>query len=116
MSDTTKLPGIERSPEQRAEERRIREAHRLIPVRAVPSDTISGADAAQLLKFVAAFRRERESLGLSVEQLAERAGIEVATLTAFESGQAFNLTTSTLFRLAAALGKKLALALDASTS
>ena len=44
MSDTAKLPRIERTPEQRAEERRIREMHRHNPVREVPTDTITGAD------------------------------------------------------------------------
>jgi ribosome-binding protein aMBF1 (putative translation factor) len=113
MSDTTKLPRTERTPEQRAEELRIREAHRANPIRAVPPDTLSGADAVQLLKFVAALRREREALGLSLEQLAERTGLDVATLSRFESGQGFNPTISTLFRLAASLGKKLTLGLEA---
>ena len=50
--------------------------------------------------------------GLTLEQLAARAGIDVGVLSRFESGQAFNPTVSTLFRIAAALGRNLVLALD----
>jgi ribosome-binding protein aMBF1 (putative translation factor) len=116
MSDTAKLPRKERTPEQIAEERRVREAHRLNPIRDVPADTLSGADATQLLQLVASIRREREALGLSPEQLAERAGLEVATLHRLESGQSFNPTIATLFRLAAALGKHLTVGLDATSA
>lgn len=112
MSDTTKVPKIERTPEQKAEERRIREMHRQNPIREVPADTLSGVDAAQLLKFVAAVRREREAQGLTLEQLAERAGIDGAMLSRFESGQAFNSPVSTLFRIAGALGRKLVVELN----
>jgi ribosome-binding protein aMBF1 (putative translation factor) len=114
MSDTARLPRKERTPEQVAEERRIREAHRLSPIRDVPADTLSGADVAQLLKLVASIRRGREALGLSLDQLAERAGMDVATLERLESGQSFNPTVATLFRLAAALGKQLTVGLDAT--
>lgn len=112
MSDTTRVPKIERTPEQKAEEKRIREIHQQNPIREVPADTLRGADAALLLKFLAAVRREREAQGLTVEQLAERAGIDVAVVSRFESGQAFNPTVSTLFRIAGALGRNLMLALD----
>lgn len=114
MSDTAKLPRKERTPEQIAEEKRIRELHRQTPVREVPADTISGADAAQLLQFVAAIQREREAQGLSLEQLASRSGVEVAALSRLESAQSFNPTISTLFRIANALGKKLCLGLESS--
>src|SRR6266545_3381127 len=112
MSDTAKLLRKERTPEQNAEEKRIRELHRQSPVREVPDDTISGADAAQLLGFIAGIRRERELQGLSVEQLADRSGIDVGVLSRLESGQSFNPTASTLFRLARALGRHLVIALD----
>lgn len=93
-------------------EQRIRETHRHAPIREVPADTLRGSGAAQLLKFVACVRREREAQGLTLEQLAARAGIDVGALSRFESGQAFNPTVSTLFRIAAALGRNLVLALD----
>jgi ribosome-binding protein aMBF1 (putative translation factor) len=112
MSDTAKVPRSERTPEQKVEEKRIRELHERTPSREVPADTLRGSDAARLLQFVASVRRERESQGLTLEQLAARAGVEVGMLARFESGQAFNPTVSTLFRIAAALGQNLVLALD----
>ena len=69
-----------------------------------------------MLHFVAAIRREREAQGLSVEQLAERAGVDAALLSRLEMGHAFNPTISTLFRIAAALGKNLALAFEGTAT
>lgn len=114
MSDTTKAPKTERTPEQKAEEKRIRDMHRQTPIRDVPADTLRGADVEQLLTFIAAVRREREAQGLTVEQLATRAGIDAGVLSRFESGQAFNPTVSTLYRIAAARGRSLVLTLDAT--
>lgn len=111
MSDTAEVPRAERSPEQKAEERRIREQHRQNPIREVPTDTLRGSDVVQLLTFAAGVRREREAQGLTLEQLAARAGVDAGVLSRFESGQAFNPTVSTLFRIAGALGRNLVLAL-----
>jgi ribosome-binding protein aMBF1 (putative translation factor) len=97
------------------EEARIRELHRQAPIRAVPADTLRGSDVAQLLKFVADVRRERESQGLTVEQLAERAAIDADVLKRFEAGQAFIPTIATVYRIAGALGRNLRLALDGTT-
>jgi ribosome-binding protein aMBF1 (putative translation factor) len=116
MSDTAKVPRSERTPEQKAEEKRIRQLHEQNPFREVPADILRGSDAARLLQFVASVRRERESQGLTLEQLAARAGIEVGILARFESEQAFNPTLSTLFRIASALGRDLVLTLDELTS
>jgi len=107
MNDTSKRHLLERTPEQKAEERRIRELHRENPIRVVPTDTIDGEDVVQLLKFVNLIRKEREAQGLSLEQLAERAGMDVAALSRLESAQNFNPTAATMFRLARALGKSL---------
>jgi len=116
MSDTAKVPKIERTAEQRAEEMRMREVHRQNPIREVPTDTIRGADAVHLLKFAAAVRRERETQGLSLEQLSERTGLDVAVLSRLEAGQGFNPTVSSLFRIAAALGRQLVLGLEIAPS
>ncbi|HJZ90667.1 MAG TPA: helix-turn-helix transcriptional regulator [Gemmataceae bacterium] len=116
MSDTAKLPKIERTPEQMAEEKRIRELHRQSPIVAVPADTIRGADAAQLFKFVAAIRREREAQGLTLELLAERTGMDVNVLSRMEAGNGLNPPVSILFRLSRALGKNLVLSLESATS
>jgi len=112
MNDTTKPVKYERTPQQRAEEKRIRELHRQNPVREAPMDTVSGEDAAQLLAFAAAIRSAREANGMSVEQLAEKAGVDAGVLARFESGQSFNPTVSILSRLAHALNRTLCLSLN----
>jgi ribosome-binding protein aMBF1 (putative translation factor) len=91
------------------EEAPIREMHRQAPIGAVPADTLRDSDVAKLLKFVAAVRSEREYQGSTVEQLAERAGIDADVLKRFEAGQAFNPTIATVYRNAGALGRKLVL-------
>lgn len=114
MSETTRASRIERTPEQKAEEKRIREMHRQNPIRETPADTLRGSDASQLLKHAANVRHEREAQGLTREQLAERAGIDLQTLVRFETGQAFNPTIAALYRIAAALGRTLVLGLETS--
>lgn len=94
---------------EKDEERRIRELHRQNPVREIPSDTMSAADAARMLRFIAAIRSERESQGLTVEQLAQPAGIDAGVLARIEGGQSFKPTVATLFRIAEAFGKGLTL-------
>lgn len=116
MSDSAKLLRIERTPEQKAEEWRIREIHRQNPIREVPTDTMSGADAAQMLRFVACLQRERESQGLSIEEIANCAGVDVMVLSKLESGQSFNPTAATMFRIARALGKHLVFALEGNSN
>src|SRR5436190_337383 len=112
MNELVNPTKLIRTAEQKAEEKRLRELHKEQPIREVPGDTISGAETTQLLGFIASVRRERESQGLSVEQLAERVGIDSGVLSRWESGQAFNASSATLFRLARALGRSLTLALD----
>jgi len=53
-------------------------------------------------------RRERERLGLSLADVAERAKIDKAALSRLENGHHFNPTVSTLARYVHALGKSLA--------
>jgi transcriptional regulator with XRE-family HTH domain len=96
----------------KAEELRIRDEHRRNPVREVPADTILGADVGQLFKLVGVIRREREAQGLTPEQVADRARIDAEVYTRFEAGHSFNLTVSTLTRIARAVGKKLVVSLD----
>ena len=116
MSDTAKIPRIERTPEQKAEERRIRETHRLNPIREVSSDTITNADARRLLKLIAAIKREREAQGLTLDELAKRAAVDVEVLTRLEAAHSFNPTVSILFRITRALGKPLTFAFEHSDS
>lgn len=114
MSDTARIPRIERTPEQRAEEQRIREMHRQNPIREVPADTITSADVVCLMKFVSAIRREREAQGLTSEAVAERLGMEASAYARLESGNVLNPTLATLFRITRALGKSLAIGLEDS--
>ena len=111
MSDTANRVLHQRTAEQKAEERRIRELHRTCPVRDVPTDTISGEDVAEVLSLIAAIRRERESKGLTIDAMAQLARIEPELLTRLESGLSFNPSISTLLRLARAVECSLALEL-----
>ena len=52
-------------------------------------------------------RREREKQGLSLTDLAERTGIDRATISKLENGKIANPTVGTLRTVAGALGKRL---------
>jgi DNA-binding XRE family transcriptional regulator len=72
-----------------------------------------------LLQALAALRRQREGLGLSLSEVSERSGIDKAALSRLENGLQPNPTLSTLTRYAAALGKTVRLSfadLDAATT
>lgn len=51
-------------------------------------------------------RECRESMGISQEELAKRAKISRTTLSGLETGTIKTTTTSTLLKIADALGKK----------
>lgn len=57
MNKKQKCPKIVRTPEQKAEEKRIREMHRQNPIREVPSHTLKGAEVAELLAIAARMQR-----------------------------------------------------------
>jgi transcriptional regulator with XRE-family HTH domain len=56
---------------------------------------------------LASLRLERERQGLSLTDLAERTGIDRATISKLETGKIANPTLLTLRTYAAALGKRL---------
>ena len=58
-------------------------------------------------RFVIALRRERERLGLSLADVAERAKIDKGALSRLENGQQLNPTVNTLARYVHAIGKTL---------
>ena len=87
-----------RTPEYRAEEDRVRAAVRAeFPPLAIDPE---------LMEALAALRRERERLGLSLTDVAERTGIDRAMISKLETGKVPNPTVATLRSYARALGKR----------
>src|SRR5271157_165480 len=66
----------------------------------------------ELIEALAGLRRERERQGLSLTDMAERAGIDRATISKLETGKIANPTIGTLRTYAKALGRKLAWTLE----
>ena len=66
----------------------------------------------ELLEALAGLRRERERQGLSLTDMAERTGIDRATISKLETGKLANPTISTLRTYARALGRRLTWSLE----
>jgi ribosome-binding protein aMBF1 (putative translation factor) len=98
-----------RTPEARAAEARVREVldreYRETGTIATTGDGTTMWDQVAFRRFVMGLRRERERLGLSLADVAERAKIDKAALSRLENGQQLNPTVNTLARYAQALGK-----------
>jgi len=62
----------------------------------------------ELIEALAALRRERERQGLSLTDMAERTGIDRATISKLETGKIPNPTIGTIRTYARALGRRLA--------
>jgi ribosome-binding protein aMBF1 (putative translation factor) len=69
----------------------------------------------ELIEAVAGLRRERERQGLSLTDMAERTGIDRATISKLETGKIGNPTIGTLRTCAKALGRRLAWSLELLT-
>jgi len=106
-----------RTPEQRAEEEKVRQTledgpslRELVDRGDVDPERIMSAPAFDALHVVLSrLKREREARGMSLKELAERSGIALATLSRLEGGKNPNPTFETLSRFAAALGLELRL-------
>ena len=61
----------------------------------------------ELIQALAALRRERERQGLSLTNMAERTGIDRATISKLETGKIPNPTVGTIRTYARALGRRL---------
>jgi len=105
-----------RTPEARADERRVRDIldreYRETGTIKPTGDPTTMGDAITFLRFIMSLRRERERLGLSLSDVAERAGIDKGALSRLENGQQLNPTVNTLTRYVRALGKSMAWILD----
>jgi ribosome-binding protein aMBF1 (putative translation factor) len=108
-----------RSPEARKEEIRVREAlereYRETGTLKTRGDGTTMGELVAFRRFVMSLRRERERLGLSLNDVAERAEIDKGALSRLENGQQLNPTVNTLARYARALGKCLTWGLADST-
>ncbi len=67
----------------------------------------------ELIEALAGLRRERERQGLSLTDMAERTGIDRATISKLETGKIANPTIGTLNTYAKALGRRLSWTLEA---
>ncbi len=102
--------------EARAAETRVREAVQRErsasgKLRTTGDGTTMG-DLVTFRRFIMLLRRERERLGLSLADVAERAEIDKAALSRLENGQHLNPTVNTLARYAQALGKRITFGLS----
>jgi ribosome-binding protein aMBF1 (putative translation factor) len=105
-----------RQADSRAQERAIRDAleqerseHGKIATTDVPIDP---EDALATARFIGGLRRQREQAGLSLGDLAERSGMDKATLSRLENGWYPNPTINTLARYARGIGRRLVLDLE----
>jgi len=100
----------------RDEERSIRDAlererreQGKIATTGVPTEP---EDAIATARFIGTLRQRREQAGLSLGDVAERSGIDKASLSRLENGLYPNPTMNTLARYARAIGKRLVLDLE----
>ena len=77
-----------------------------------PDQTPAAPFYAELHAAVARLKAAREAAGLTVEQVAERAGLAVSAVARLEDGTATNPTWQTLGRYAAAVGCRLTLGVE----
>jgi DNA-binding phage protein len=108
-----------RTADEIADQQRVRElfadwpsAKSLIDSGEIDSERITTRTAEEsLLETLGALEKARQSLGLSLTEIARRSGIDLASLSRLEVGKNPNPTFETLSRYAAALGFRLNLSL-----
>ncbi len=112
----------EQTSAQQADEQAIRE--RFQRERPSLQDLVDQGDVTQIFtmgeywelrKTFAAMKALREQQGLSVADVAERTGIDRATINRLENGQLENPTIATMSRYAEALGKRVLVSLVDAT-
>lgn len=106
----------QRTPEQKAQDREIREMFR--HWHPSPEELIASGEGAKfdlrgefrgLRAFVAELKHVREEKGLTLAEVSARCGIDQPALSRLENGHFRNPTLDTLWRYAAALGRQLVL-------
>jgi DNA-binding XRE family transcriptional regulator len=107
---------VELTPQQRAEHRRIRKLFQ--DWHPSPEELIASGEGEHfdlhgeypyLRPFLAELKQTREQQGLSLADVARRCGVDKAALSRLENGHNPNPTLDTLWRYAAALGRRLLL-------
>ncbi len=102
----------QRSPEQLAELRAVRERYQR--EKPSPAKALAQSGHEQLVPLgevillhhvLALLKQERERQKLTLADLEERTGISQAALSRLETGKAANPTIDTIYRISAALGK-----------
>ena len=110
---------FELTPEQRAQHQAIRDAFR--DWHPGPEELIASGAAARLglnvihspaQELLRQLKASREEAGLTLADLSVRCGIDPAELSQLENGPAHDLTLDSLWRYAAALGKRLVLSAE----
>src|SRR5687768_17358535 len=110
---------IQWTPEQRAEHKAIRDAFR--DWHPGPEELIASGAAARLGLDVVHFpaqdllrdlKASREAAGLTLADVSARCGIDQPALSRLENGHTQNPTLDTLWRYAAAVGKRLVLSAE----
>lgn len=104
------------TPEEAARQRELREKYQRekptpADVVAAGGTLVSNSQAWALLAVGQELREERERQGLSLREVAAKAGMDEAALSRVETGRNPNPTVETLARVAAALGKRVAIRL-----
>jgi DNA-binding XRE family transcriptional regulator len=110
---------IKRTPEQRGQHQAIREAFR--SWHPGPEELIASGEAARLgldvvhspaQDLLRQLKKSREAAGLTLADISARCGIDQPALSRLENGHTQNPTLDTIWRYAAALGKRLVLFAD----
>src|SRR5262245_20161815 len=108
---------IERSAAEKARLKAIRAAYQktkptLEELAAQGAEIVPLGTYLAVQQLLADLRRTRQVRKLTLEQVAEKAGMDKATLSRLETGKQPNPTVDSLFRVASALGKTISLRLE----
>ena len=113
-------PKVQWTAEDRARHRAIRDKFR--DWQPSPEELIATGEAAdfdlhgeyrELRPFVQEIKRAREAAGLTLAEVSQRCGIDQPALSRLENGHNKNPTLDTLWRYAAAIGRRLVLTTEA---